>query len=210
MLPHWNWASGDSYPIWVYSNAAEVELFVNDVSLGRKPSPQYGHVEWTGVAWAPGSLRALGYTKVGDSAPSSSALVNTTGAPASLRISVKDGVGAPGLLAGCNDVALVQVEVVDASGLVVPGASPVVTFSVAGPATLGGTGNGDPACLVNDKSAARPAYHGKVLAVVLGGEGEGSVQVGATAEGFAPVSVTIPQAAAAGARPVWCHTNARL
>ena len=38
VLPHWNWAGqeGQTIPIMVYTNAEEVELFVNGKSLGRK------------------------------------------------------------------------------------------------------------------------------------------------------------------------------
>ena len=75
---------------------------------------------------------------------------------ASLRVSIKDGVGtsssdghAGGLVAGCNDVALVQVEVIDAKGNVVPTAANNVTLSWdKGLAYLGG-GNGDPASHVS-------------------------------------------------------------
>jgi hypothetical protein len=72
---------------------------------------------------------------------------------------------------------------------------------------LGGTGNGDPACHVNDKDSARPAFHGKVLAVVLGGSEEGQVQVTASAIGFDPVTVTIQQQAPQGAPPTWCYAG---
>ena len=38
VLPHWNWEgmAGQGIPVMVYSNADEVELFLNGKSLGRK------------------------------------------------------------------------------------------------------------------------------------------------------------------------------
>ena len=38
VLPHWNWAGleGKTIPVMVYTNADEVELFLNGKSLGRK------------------------------------------------------------------------------------------------------------------------------------------------------------------------------
>ncbi len=38
VLPHWNWAGreGQKIPVMVYTNAEEVELFLNGKSLGRK------------------------------------------------------------------------------------------------------------------------------------------------------------------------------
>ncbi len=144
-FPHWNWEAGDNYPIWAFSNAAEVELFVNGASAGRVNMTQYGHAEWKGVAFSPGQYEVRGYD-AGASTAKISTIVKTAGAPAALRISVKDSMPGPeGLIADCSDVALVQVEVVDSAGVVVPYASDEVTFTVTGPATLGGTGNGDPA-----------------------------------------------------------------
>ena len=58
VLPHWNWPGkeGQPIPVWVYSNAARIELVVNGVSLGSKPMPRNGHVEWN-VPYAPGTRR---------------------------------------------------------------------------------------------------------------------------------------------------------
>jgi beta-galactosidase len=72
----------------------------------------------------------------------------------------------PSLLAGCDDAALVQVDVRDANGLIDPTATLPVTFSVQGTAArLVGTANGDPADHTINTSPVRPAYHGRVMAV---------------------------------------------
>jgi beta-galactosidase len=136
---------------------------------------------------------------------------NTTGVPAALRIAIKDGVGGHGLVATCRDAALVSVEVVDSAGHVVPTAADIVTFAVSGPASLLGTGNGDPACHTGDKATTRPAFHGKVLAVIAGGNVAGSVLVTASAPGFAPVSLQIAQQLPApGFAAEWCHLGPAL
>ena len=38
VLPHWNWEGreGQAIPVMAYTNAEEVELFLNGKSLGRK------------------------------------------------------------------------------------------------------------------------------------------------------------------------------
>ena len=44
LLPHWNWPDefkGKEIPVWAYTNAESVELFLNDKSLGTR--------DWTGV-----------------------------------------------------------------------------------------------------------------------------------------------------------------
>ena len=206
-LPHWNWRTGDSYPIWVYSNADSIELFVNGVSQGVKAMPQYGHVEWTGIPWVAGNLRAVAY-KAGSSLPIAQQVVSTTGPAAALRLFIKDNMWDGALVAGCADAIVVTAEVVDAGGLVNPLADNVVTFSISGDATLAGTSNGDPACLVNNKALSRPAFHGSLVTVVLGGTTASSIIVTASADGFAPVSITFPQTLPpAGWSSAWCHRN---
>ena len=215
ILPqNWNWQSSvtPAMDVWVYSNAASVELFLNGASLGAQNVTQYGHAEWDKVPTTPGSLHAVGSDAAG--AVVAEAWVNTTGPAAGLRISVKDGAyvgGADGtMVARCNDAALVQVEVVDAAGRVVPTASNNVTFALGGTAVpgvqLAGTSNGDPACLVNSKSPWRPAFHGLVMAVVIAGDSVGTVTVTASSPGLATVSVQLPVVAATPAQAAawWC------
>ncbi len=69
-----------------------------------------------------------------------------------------------------------QVDVVDAQGAFVDDATNVVTFSLSGAGTLAGTANGDPAGHENNLSPTRPAYWGKVLAVVVAGDESGLVR----------------------------------
>lgn len=210
IFPHWNWNDGDEYPIWAFSNADEVELFVNGVSQGRKAMPKYSHLEWDAVPFAPGSLHAVAYFN-GTAAPAAERWVNTTGPSAALRISVKDDLWDGALVAGCADATSVSVDVVDAQGRVNPLADDVVTFTITGDAALAGTSNGDPACLVNNKATTRPAFHGKLVAVVLGGTTASSVVVTASAPGLGSVQLTIPQALPpAGWSAKWCHANPTL
>ena len=100
-----------------------------------------------------------------------------------------------GLVAGCNDVALVRVEVLDTMGRVVPTASDVVSLGVTGVggsalAFLGG-GNGDPSEHTPDKSATRPAFHGLLLGIFGSTSQAGSATVTATAPGLTSASLDV-------------------
>ena len=107
-FPHWDWSAGDTVDVWSFSNAAQVELVVNGKSVGGKtPMPQYGHAEWKGVPFAAGSYTVTGYDEGG--AVVGTKTVTTTGKPAKLSATIRDGVGAT-LYAGCADMALVQVR----------------------------------------------------------------------------------------------------
>jgi len=60
LFPAWDWPGreGTSVPVWVYSNCAEVELFLNGKSLGAKAPRPGTHLEWE-VVYEPGELRAV-------------------------------------------------------------------------------------------------------------------------------------------------------
>ena len=140
----------------------------------------------------------------------------SSGAATALRASIKDGVGARsgGLLATCNDVALVMVEVVDAAGLVVPNAENNITFAFAATPALSyiGGGNGDPSCHVNDKAATRPAWAGLALGVFSSGDVAGQTTVTVSSPGLKSATVTIKVRNPTTNDPTswWCSREARL
>lgn len=191
LLPHWNWDTTNSsslkmphlaecdgpchrfddgsvaIDVWVYTNADEAELFVNGKSRGRVVAGSLSHGVWKAVAFEPGTIEARVY-KNGSTTVLASETIATTGPAAGFRVSIKDDVGAQGIEADRSDLALVQVEIVDGDGRLVPTASNLVAFEVGGPGQLIGTGNGDPHCHVSDKSPSLPAFHGFALGVVQG------------------------------------------
>lgn len=152
VLPHWNWPGREGQPIdvRVYANTDEVELLLNDRSLGRKPLARYAHLQWS-VPYAPGKLTARGY-KGGQLVVSET--VATTGNGSAVRLAVdRARIRADG-----DDVALVSVTVVDREGRIVPTANQRIKFEVEGAARLIGMGNGDPGSHEADKPAEFHRY----------------------------------------------------
>jgi len=145
IFPHWNWQGkeGKIIPVWVYSNCDEVEVFLNNKSLGKKKMELNGHLEWQ-VKYAEGVLEARGY-KTGKLV--SREAVKTTGEPASITMSAQKNT----VTAGRNDVALVTVAVNDKNNLQVPTAGNDISFSIEGPGRIIGVGNGDPTSTEPDK-----------------------------------------------------------
>lgn len=180
ILPHWNWAGKEGQPIdvWAFSNAARVELLLNGQSLGAKDMPRNGHLQWS-VPYAPGTLEARGLDAAGVVVASDK--VQTTGAPASLRLST-DRMK---LIADGEDVSMVAVDVLDAQGRVVPTASNLVTFAVKGMGHIAGVGNGDPTCHEPDQAPQRSAFNGHCLVIVGAGEKGGDIELSATSPGLA-------------------------
>lgn len=138
LLPHWNWPGREGQPIrvWAHSNCDEVELFLNEKSLGRQQVKRNSHVEWE-VPYQPGELIARGWrngTQVaGDR-------IETSGPPVAVKLTPHRSE----LKADGQDVAVVAVEVVDAEGRHVPTASQEIAFEVNGAGSICGVGNGDP------------------------------------------------------------------
>ena len=186
LLPHWNWPGkeGQLIPVWVYSNAARIELVVNGAALGSKEMPRNGHVEWT-VPYAPGSVVARGYDAAGH--PVASDKVKTTGAPAALRLTTdRTRLSADG-----EDVTMVTVTVVDAQGRVVPTADNAVHFDVSGAGYVAGVGNGNPSDHDPDKSSDRHAFNGLCMVVVGAKATAGEIRLTANAPGLKSANLTL-------------------
>ncbi len=140
LSPHWNWKGreGKNISVRAYSNCDEVELFLNEKSLGKQAVPANSHLEWQ-VPYAPGVLSAKGFKDGKDSA---FALQETTGDPVSIVLMPDSAT----LKADGEDVSVVTVRVVDQQGKSVPTANNLIHFSLEGPGRIIGVGNGDPSC----------------------------------------------------------------
>jgi beta-galactosidase len=132
IIGHWNYPAGTSKDIWVASNQQEVELFLNDVSHGRVAADASSPYlfKFAAVDFAAGVLRAVAYDQNGVEKQAYS--LETTGPVVALRLS---SITAPtGFRADGTDVALIDVEAVDAVGRRVPTYNERIDFALSGPA----------------------------------------------------------------------------
>ncbi|MCK5446702.1 MAG: DUF4982 domain-containing protein, partial [Gemmatimonadetes bacterium] len=208
LFPHWNWEGreGQFIPVLAYTNVDAVELYLNDRFIGEKrvEFPRQGttgswngyeqplvfpttadlHVSWD-VPYQPGVLRAVG--KRNDEVVVTQE-VRTAGQAVALRLSVDRAK----ILSGIRDVAHVEVEVVDADGVVVPSSDHLVRFTVEGSAgRLLAVGNGNPTDHNSYQAAERHAFHGLLLAMIQSTDESGRLRVTAEASGLEPVSIDI-------------------
>ena len=163
IAPHWNWKGkeGQPIPVWVNTNAENVELLLNGKSLGKKDMPRNGHLEWM-VNYAPGKLEAVAYKK----GRKITASVQTTGEPYRIVVHpVKNSLQPDG-----RDAAVFNITVVDRQGLEVPDASNLLHFSLTGNAHFIGVGNGDPSSHEPDKCTTggwqRRLFNGKCQVII--------------------------------------------
>ncbi len=145
IIGHWNYAPGTKKTVYVTSNCGDVELFVNGRSLGHgKVSNRYLFT-FDDVAWEPGEIKAVAY-KNGQAVVSTAK--HTIGAPVAFKLTPI--LGPDGFQANGSDVALVDVEAVDANGERCPTFQQRVDFDLSGPGIWRGGYNSGKTNTVNN------------------------------------------------------------
>lgn len=185
MLPHWTHESGN-IDVWLYSNCASIELFLNGVSLGKKALAQRGtknQYAYT-VAYAAGTLVANGYDASGNLIAQD--IQYTAGAPAKLALSSdKTAVNA-----ASDDLVYITCDVQDKNGTLCPSADNSVTFTVVG-GTIIGTDNGHGANVEKLSGSTHAAFSGKCLCVVKHDGASGAMKITATANGLTAGTISV-------------------
>jgi beta-galactosidase len=133
IVGHWTYPAGTKKPVYVASNADDVELFLNGKSLGHGSRSKTNLFTFPEVTFAPGELKAVA-TRAGQVVATD--VRTTAGDPVALRLTPILPPG--GWRADGHDVALVDVEAVDAKGERCPTVQPRVDFETSGPAVWRG------------------------------------------------------------------------
>ncbi len=185
IVGHWNYEPTVKKPIYVVSSADKVELFVNGKSIGFGEQSHHFLFTWKEVAFQPGAIKAVGYDSKGQNL--CEAEKKTAGAPVALKLTP---LTAPsGLLADGADMALIEVEVVDANGNRCPTAFHPVDFDLSGPAEWrGGIAQGPDNFILSKQLPAECGVN-RVLIRSLPQAGKISIKV--TAEGLKPATIEL-------------------
>lgn len=199
LFPHWNWQKGQTVDVWAYyNNADEVELFLNDKSLGvkTKPDDTTFHVMWR-VPYEPGQITAI--SKKGGREVLRKT-IHTAGAPANIvLLADRDSLQNKG-----RDLSFIRASLTDANGNLVPDNDREITFTVKGPGFLAGTDNGYQADTMSLKSPVRKTWKGLALAIVGSTEQTGTIEIQASTPGLPPVRLLLKNSKIAQKRvPVW-------
>ncbi|MCG9970024.1 glycoside hydrolase family 2 protein [Christiangramia crocea] len=139
ILGHWNYNDTIVKNEYVISTGDKVELFLNDKSLGFGEK-SYGFLfTFENVAFEPGTLKAVSYDTEDNIL--SEAEFKTAGEATAIKLTPR--VSPTGFKANGADIALIDVEVVDADGNRVPIDNSEINFEIEGPGKwLGGIGYG--------------------------------------------------------------------
>lgn len=163
VFPHWNWAGreGETIPVWVYSNAERIEIFLNGKPVGKSSITLNGYAT-ADITYTPGVLVAKAYWA--DGAEREDRVV-TTGVATQLKADVvhPDAVIDP-------YTAIVNVRVCDDKEQSVPTANYPLTFELSGDGAILGLGNGDPASHEIDspgpRHGGRSTFNGLAQAII--------------------------------------------
>jgi len=185
LFPHWNWKPGQIVDVWCYySQADEVELYLNGRSLGKK-SKQHDdlHVMWR-VPFEPGELKVVS-RKNGKRVLEQK--IHTAGKPYKIELTTnRSSISADG-----RDLAFVTAKVLDRDGNLVPDADNLIRFSISGTSKIRATDNGYQADLTPFYSTERKAWKGMGLVIVQSALKKGNSTLTAKAAGLIPASINI-------------------
>lgn len=185
VFPHWNWEAGTLVDVWVYyNNADEVELFLNDKSLGVKSKEGDDlHLMWR-VPFEEGTLKAVSRK---DGKVVLEREVQSAGSASELALSAdRSTIDADG-----KDLSFITVDILDENGIFVPNAGDQITFSLEGPGKIVGMANGDPTNHESFKGHTHKAFNGKCLIIVQADREKGNVVLTATAPGLNQATINI-------------------
>ena len=181
LSPHWNWPDkvGKPIDVWVNSNADEVELFLNEKSLGKKTMERNSHLQWN-VMYEPGTLEAIAYKK----GKKITAKIETTGQATTVVLTPDKTI----LLADGKDATVVNISITDEKGREVPTANNLIAFTISENAKIIGVGNGDPssheADTCKEGNWQRSAFNGKCQVIIQAGKNVGDIKLEAKSNGL--------------------------
>ena len=197
-----DWTPKDRTPhtenIEVYTNAEEVELFLNNKSLGTQKLHADASPITYQVPFEPGSLKAIARTNGKIIAQDE---LRTAGKPARLLLST--GLTAanltnqphpeptPALTPDWNDITYATATLVDSNDTVIPDSETLIHFTATGPATVIAVDNGNLVDHDPFQATNRKLYDGHAFAILRATAANGNITITAATEGVPPATITL-------------------
>jgi beta-galactosidase len=187
VVADWNWKGYEdsTLEVNVYSSCNEVELFLNNRSLGKKTTDRSTKfMAVYNVPYAAGELKAIGYTN-GKKVKKS--VLKTAGAPTHIKLSVDRNV----IKADGEDLSYATVELLDANGIKNPKAENLIHFEIEGEGTIAGVGNANPVSIESYQQPQRKAWQGRCLVVIKSTHKAGKIVLKAVADNLSNAKIFI-------------------
>ncbi|MDP9697646.1 beta-galactosidase [Paenibacillus intestini] len=187
-ISSWTWPGYENKPvkIEVYSDAEEVELLINNQSIGRAPVGDDNRFKALfDTIYQPGELTAVAYVNGQETGR-----MKLQSAGEELELAVK--VDRESLQATGSDLAYINISLRDGMGTLQTAVDRKVSIAVEGEGILQGFGSADPTSLENFFDTERTTFDGKVLAVIRSKAKAGAITVTVSADGCKPYCFVVP------------------
>lgn len=181
-ISSWNYEGYENKPvvIEVYATGDEVELFLNDESLGRKSiTPQDVNRVTFEAKYAPGSLKAIAY----ENGKTIGEYTLKTAGESKLTVEVDENTPVE------SRIKYINIAVKDENGILKTDKDEKITIELEGDATLLGFGSGNPKAQDSYLSNVTSTWNGLATAVVLKGNSDATIKV--TSEGGKKTEIII-------------------
>lgn len=188
ILPYWDFNEGQLIDVFIFSNCAKTELFVNGKSFGSFKHDHKNGEHLTGrwqVPYHRGEIKAVGYNEYGEKVCEE------------IKKSFKDPArivlqpDRTSLFANGEDMIFVTVSTVDEDGNTVENARNRMNVEVSGAGRLVGLDNGDSSDYEQYKSSSRKLFSGKLLAMIASKAEAGDITVTVSSKGLEPKTLTL-------------------
>ncbi|WP_298474307.1 glycoside hydrolase family 2 TIM barrel-domain containing protein [uncultured Maribacter sp.] len=181
---HWNYAKDEMVSVEVYSNSKEVELFLNDTSLGVKKLADFDdHIYKWAVPFNAGKLTAKGKLN----GKEFSTTLTTSESPSEIKLTVdKKELNADGY-----DVAHIVAQLVDKNGNPVKTENAKITFSSEGDVAFLGVDNGSATNVQDYQSNSIITDKGRCMLIVQATTKASEITVSAVSENLKSNTINI-------------------
>ncbi|AXE20444.1 glycoside hydrolase family 2 [Runella rosea] len=186
-MKSWTWPrhENDSLQVRVFTRCQKVKLELNGKQIAEQNLEKGSIIGTFSVPYIAGKLVARCYD--GDKEVASETLT-TAGKPVAIRLKADRQT----IKANRNDLAYINVEIVDEAGNVVPNMDEVlIKYQITGNGSIAGVGNGNPRDMSSFQKPEKKVYQGKGLVIVRPTEKTGKMMLNAKAEGLKDGFLTI-------------------
>lgn len=177
---HWNWEVAPETPldvrVFTRGDRAEIRLDGVTVAEGRRGPDDDPGIRLK-VPYRPGRIEAIGYR---DGREIGRRSLETTGAPASLRLTQENG----STRVSPNGLAYIRVDIVDAAGRIVPDTALPLSVKVEGAGELLAFGSAGKYAVSSLTSGRGPSWNGRALAIIRATGRSGRAIIAASADGL--------------------------
>jgi hypothetical protein len=181
---HWNYDAGDSIVVMAFTNCPEVELFIDGKSYGKRNSDPANSCLWWCVPYNAGGVKAVAKGPDNDTL---TAELKRVYEPE--KIFIKPD--AKTLKANNQDVAVVEVQLLDKNNNRALLANNFINFEISEEGRIIGVDNGDASSLENYKLPKRQARLGRCIVIVQTTGKRGNITLTAKSQGLPDASIEI-------------------